>query len=232
LRPKLSIPKEIYLKADGTYFKRWGCALAFKAGEKIIFWDFVERENYFRYCSDFSQITNLGYIVKGVTSDWHGSLVAAVKTNFPAVPHQRCLVHAKRLCRTLLTSHPETKAGQNLLELATILPHIKTEAEKLVWLKWLARFEKRYSEVLNERTYAIDHRHWWFTHRKVRQAFRTLNTTTDHLFLFLKYPLLTSNTNCLEAEFTHLKQKLKIHNGLKRSRKVNFIRWYFYFKSP
>lgn len=228
---KLRAPMEIYLKADGTYLRRWGCALAFKAGAKVIFWDFIQRENYFRYCLDFSQIQELGYIIKGVTSDWHGSIVAAVKSTFPDIPHQRCLVHARRLCESLLTKHPETAAGQNLLELVKELTHIRTKAEKVVWLKWLERFEKRYGEVIDQRTYAADGRHWWFTHRNVRKAFRTLKTTTDHLFLYLDYPDLTSNTNCLEAEFTHLKQKLKIHNGLKRSRRVYFTHWYFYFKS-
>lgn len=222
---------QIYLKVDGTYFKRWGCALAFKARGKIVFWDFVERENYFRYCLDFSKLATLGYVVRGVTSDWHGSLVASVKDKFPDVPHQRCLVHTKRLCQTLLTQHPETKAGQELLELARVLPAVKTHAESNIWLTWLTRFENRHQEALNHRTYHSDHKHWWFTHRNVRRAFRTLKTSTNNLFLYLDVPELTSNTNCLEAEFTHLKQKLKVHNGLKRSKKINFINYYFYFKS-
>lgn len=191
----------------------------------------MDRENYFRYCLDFSKLQELGYIVSGVTSDWHGSLVASVKEKFPDAPHQRCLVHAKRLCQTLLTRHPETTAGQELLELARVLPTIKTQAESHVWLTWLTRFENRHQETLNHRTYHLDKKHWWFTHRNVRRAFRTLKTSTNHLFLYLDIPELTSNTNCLEAEFTHLKQKLKVHNGLKRSKKINFINYYFYFKS-
>jgi len=228
-------PKEVYLKVDGTYFKRWGCSLAFKsnvtAGNHIIFWDFAVRENYWRYCFDFARLKELGYIVLGVTSDWHGSLVSAVKESFPDVPHQRCLVHTRRLCETLLTKHPETGAGQDLLNLVRELTHIKTHAESKVWLTWLARFETRHGETINHRTYAPDHQHWWFTHRNVRRAFRTLKTSTDNLFLYLGFSELTSNTNCLEAEFTHLKQKLKVHKGLKRSRKINFINYYFYFKS-
>ena len=31
-----NITQEIYLKADGTYWKRWGCSLVYKAGKDII----------------------------------------------------------------------------------------------------------------------------------------------------------------------------------------------------
>ena len=59
----------------------------------------------------------------------------------------------------------------------------------------------------------------------------TLKATRDSLFLYLDYPDLPKDTNGLEAEFSHLKQKLGAHRGMKRSRKINFIRWYFYLKS-
>jgi len=228
---KLDQQKQIYLKVDGTYFRRWGCALCFKENGKIILWDFVERENYFNYCKNILKIKELGYCVIGITSDWHGSIVSCAKTLLPNIPHQRCLVHTKRLCQTLLTKRPETQAGQDLLSLVKELTNVKTDNDKKVWILWLGRFKKRYEDLLNERTYSSDGKHWWFTHRNIRRVFRTLDSSIDNLFLYLEYPNLSSNTNDLEAEFTHLKQKLSIHKGLKRSRRINFIKWYFYFKS-
>lgn len=228
---KTKPPFDVYLKADGKYFGHWGCVVVFKTKEKIIFWDFIERENYGSYLSFLSQIGSFGYEILGLTSDWHGSLVSAFMKAFPDKPHQRCLVHTQRFCQSLLTRNPETEAGQNLLELVHLLNGIKTLSEKNIWLAWLKRFELRYASIVNGRTYHQDGRHWWFTHRNLRRAFRTLKTTKDHLFLYLDNPKLGKDTNGLEAEFKHLKQKLSVHKGLKRERKINFIRWYFFLKS-
>lgn len=227
---KSTVSREIYLKCDGKYFGHWGCVLVYKEGSNIIFWNFVARETFFNYRLDLISLTELGFIVKGITSDWHGSIVSAAKTLGENIPHQRCLVHTQRFCQSLLTRKPETEAGRNLLELVLLLNSIKTHDEKEIWLKWLERFEERYTDVINQKTRG-EGRHWWYTHRNLRRAFLTLKSTRNNLFLYLDYPQLPKDTNGLESEFSHLKQKLGAHRGMTRPRKINFIRWYFYLKS-
>lgn len=233
LRP-LKSRQTIYLKIDGTYFGHWGCLLVFKEGTNIIYWDFVVRENYFNYTLNLGRIKELGYDVLGVTSDWHGSLVSAVRSVFPDIPHQRCLVHTQRLCQSLLTRKPETEAGRNLLELASLLNSIKTPSEKGVWVCWLRRFEERYGDFVKTRTYGINkegRRGWWFTHRNLRRAFRTLETSLDHLFIYLGNTHIEKDTNGLESEFSHLEDKLANRRGLRRSARINYLKWYCYLKS-
>lgn len=225
----LTIQKEIYLKLDGKYFGRWGCVLLFKEGSNIIYWEFVVRENYAVYSNALSDLKRLGYVVLGVTSDWHGSLVSAVKTAYPDIPHQRCLVHTQQMCQRLLTKKPKTEAGRNLLELANLLNEVRNHTEKEIWLRWLERFEERFGELIKERTYSEGS--WWYTHKNLRRAFRTLKKSTDNLFLYLNNKDLVKDTNGVESEFSHLKEKLGRHRGLKRERKVLFVYWYFYFKS-
>lgn len=150
---KLRKPKEIYLKVDGSYFGHWGCVLVFKEGVNIIFWDFVERENYINYCLDLAKIAKLGYVIKGVTSDRHGSLISAIKTLFPNVPHQYCLVHLQRFSQSLLTQKPQTQAGKDLLEITRLLNSIPNHYEANIWLKWLQRYEKRYLKEISQRSY-------------------------------------------------------------------------------
>ena len=145
LPKKPKSPKEIYLKIDGTYFKRWGCALVYKAEKRIIFWDFVLRENYFSYYINLIQIIKLRYFIKGVTSDRHASLVSALRSVLPPdIPHQHCLVHLQRFCQSLLTRNPKTEAGKELLELIRFLNKISNHYEKNIWLKWFERLEKRH----------------------------------------------------------------------------------------
>lgn len=211
-----------------------------EVGNKVIFWDFVERENYLNYCLNFSQIVKLGYVIKGVTSDRHGSLISAIKTLFPPnslpqIPHQYCLVHLQRFCQTLLTQKPQTQTGIQLLELARSLNSINSHYEANIWLKWFQRLEKRHQGLIRERSYLKDDetgkRTWWYTHKNLRRAFKTLDNSKEHLFLYLDYLDLPKDINGLEAEFSHLKGKLNLHKGLKRERKINLIRWYFYLKS-
>ncbi|MBL7158857.1 transposase [Candidatus Microgenomates bacterium] len=207
----------------------------YKAGKRIIFWDFVLRENHFSYYFNLIQIIKLEYIIKGVTSDRHGGLVSALKSILPSdIPHQHCLVHLQRLCQSLLTKNPKTKAGTELLELVRFLNKINNHYEKNIWLKWFERLEKRYEDLIKARTYfknGEERLTWWYTHKNLRRTFRTITRSKDNLFLYLDYSKLPKDINGLEGEFSHLKTKLSIHRGLKRERKANFVKWYFYFKS-
>jgi len=229
---KLTKRQTIWLKADGKYFGHWGCITVFKAGQRITSWDFVTRENYLNYTYSFCRLTESGYDILGLTSDWHGSLVSAFKSLFPKRPHQRCLVHTQMFGETFLTRRPETQAGKDLLEIVKLLNVIKNNNDREIWLAWFVRWEERYLTFVNQRSWSTDGpKHWWYTHKNVRKVYRSLKTSLDHLFLYLDHPGLEKDTNGLEAEFTHLKQKLAVHKGLKQHRKVNLIKWYFHLKT-
>lgn len=206
----------------------------FKERNNIILWFYAQRETYFNYLYCFSKLDELGYVVKSVTSDKHRSVVAAVKTTYPDIPHQFCLVHLQRRCQGLLTQSPETLAGRRLLEIVQCLNQMKTLGEKQVFLKWLARFEDEYRGIINQRTYNQDpgvKKKWWYTHKNLRLAFNTIKSSLGHIFFYLEDASIPKDTNGLEAEFTHLKIKLNLHRGLSRKRRANFVAWYWYLKS-
>lgn len=230
----LAEPKEIYLKADAKYFGRWGCLLLYKAGRSLIYWNFVKRETFANYLYDLAQIRKLGYIVIGVTSDWHGSLVSAVNyISKGNIPHQRRPVHTQRLCESLLTKNPKTEAGIRLLEIVKDINQIRDHYEVNLWINRLIFWERDYGHLATERTYSFKEdgsRTWWYIHKNLRRAFRTLKATLNHLFLYLNYEGLEKDTNGLESEFSHLKQKINMHRGLTRKRKINAIYWFCHFK--
>lgn len=179
----------------------------------------------------------MGYVVKGVTSDGVTSLDSALKTLFDdkqnPIPHQRCLVHLQRQSQTLLTKNPETQTGVELLEIVKQINDIENHYEKNIWIKWFKRFEERNIQVLNKRTYQEKEGRttWWYTHKNLRRTYRMVKNSLPNLFLYLDYPNLPKDTNGLESEFSHLKRKLSLHRGLKRERKINLVKWYFYLKS-
>lgn len=178
-----------------------------------------------------SEISALGYNIVGVISDWHGSLVSAVKYLYPKIPHQRCLVHTQRRCQTLLTRKPKTEAEKELLEIVRYLNKITTRNEAEIWIRWFERWEDRHSLFVKQRSYGVKEngsRTWWYTHKGVRSAYRAIKTSLNHLFLYLEYEGLDKDTNGLESEFSHLKQKINMHRGLKKTRKLAAIYWYFH----
>lgn len=226
--------KHINLKVDAKYFGRWGCTLVFKERKNIIYWDFSIRETYSSYLYCFGKLAEVGYVFDSVISDRHGSIIAVVEHMLPNVPHQFCTVHIQRRCQTLLTRKPETQAGKELLELVLCINKIHSKYEKKIFIKWLDRLESRWEFFINQRTYSTDpesDKKWWYTHKNLRGAFRTLRSSISNMFYYLDHPNIPKDTNGLEAEFTHLKLKLNAHRGLTRKRRANFISWYWFLKS-
>lgn len=224
----------INLKVDGSYFGRTGCTLVFKEGQRIIYWDYVERENFRNYIKCFQELSALGFIPLSVTSDKHGSIVGVVKYLFPSILHQYCLVHIQKRCESLLTKNPETQAGSDLLEISKYLNQITNTKEKGVFIKWLELYENRYKDFLNQRTYSNDKlskKKWWYTHKNVRAAFRHVKTSLPNMFFYLDNPNIPKDTNGLEGGFTHLKSKVGSHRGLSNYRREYFVNWYWYLKS-
>ncbi len=200
---------------------------------KFIFWDFIPYEMYFKYKEDLLIIKSW-YNVQGITSDWQGGLVKAVKEVFPDIPHQRCLVHTQRRCESLLTQNPKTQAGVDLLKIVKRLNRIKTIGESKKWFYRIYAWGFKYEGLINQRTYDTKEdgsKTWWYTHKKLRGSYRTIITSRNNLFLYLSDKNLSKDTNGLEVEFKHLKNKIRKHTALTKRRKVCLMFWYLYLKN-
>ena len=224
---------EVFIKTDAQYLSHYDCIILVKEERELIYWQHFQRETFQAYLIVFSHLQELGYDVIGVTSDWHGSIVGAVKHMYgDNIPHQRCLVHIQRRCQSLLTKNPKSEAGKQLLELVKFLNKISNKYEKQIWIKWFEGLEERHGDFITERTYGVKEdgsKTWWYTHKNVRAAYRSIRSSIDHLFLYLEHENLDKDTNGIESEFSHLKQKINVHRGLKLKRKIAAIYWYFYF---
>jgi hypothetical protein len=51
------------------------------------------------------------------------------------------------------------------------------------------------------------------------------------MFSYLDDNKIPYTTNRLENHFTHLKEKLTLHRGMRFEAKKNFIKWYLHFKN-
>lgn len=201
---------------------------------KFIYWNFVSRENYANYLKDLLTI-NEWYEIKGITSDWHGSLVSVVKRNFSHIPHQRCLFHLQRHIESLLTKNPKTETPQELLKIVKQINHLKDKKQSKKWLYRIYGWEYKYGKLIKERSYGFNivtnKPTWWYTHKSLRASFRSIITSQDHLFIHFEYSNISKDTNGLEIEFKHLKNRIEKHGRLGKRRKISLMFWYLYLKN-
>lgn len=79
--------------------------------------------------------------------------------------------------------------------------------------------------VPREKTFNPETKRWFYTHKRLRSAYRSLCTNSPFLFTYQRYPELgiPNTTNSLDGTFAHVKDLLRIHRGLTKRRKFKLI---------
>jgi hypothetical protein len=121
--------------------------------------------------------------------------------------------HQMQIVGRYLTSRPKTEAGQELKRLTDSL----TELDETSFTELLYAWNKKWSVFLKERSYKPDGKHYWYTHQRIRAAYRSLVTNLPYLFSYLRYPELKipNTNNSSEGSFSEMKRLLNNHHGLK-----------------
>ena len=89
----------------------------------------------------------------------------------------------------------------------------------------LGLWQKKWNSFLNERTINPLTKKTFFTHKRLRSAYRSLFKNLPWLFTWYDHYTLRipNTTNAIDGHFADLKNKLRNHNGLSLSRKKKFI---------
>ena len=142
-------------------------------------------------------------------------------TVFRDIPVQICQFHQMKQVTKYLTRRPETLAGQELRGIMLQLSH-STEKE---FAKLLTDWKKEWNKFISDKTYVTGTKYWYYTHKKVRSAYMSLERNLPYLFTYQKYPELKipNTTNSLDGSFAHLKAKLSVHRGLRKDRRYKMI---------
>lgn len=171
-----------------------------------------------------------------------GELLAIARV-WPEAKIQRCIFHVWQNIRTKLSLHPKTEAGRELLSLAKVLLRgITTKETALEWQQQLEDWEKRYSNLIRERTYAVEpgpgQRKYWYTHGRLRSAYRQLDKLLrdNQLFTYLETDLtdepIPRTTNYVEGGInSQLRTKLKLHRGMSEEHQRRLVEWYLYTRT-
>lgn len=176
-------------------------------------------------------ILSLGIKIESVTCDGKQAILKAVRKADKNIVIQRCTVHIQLMSKLWLTQNPQSEAGRELLQISQRISSITDSESWGYWVVSLMRWEEKYRDYLNEKSYKEETKRYWFTHKMVRRSFVTIRRALPNMFHYLNNPNIPKSTNSLESFFGHLKQKISLHRGLSRSHFAKFLVWYLYFNN-
>ncbi|WP_424585417.1 hypothetical protein [Volucribacter amazonae] len=97
----------------------------------------------------------------------------------------------------------------------------------MIFFRRLHYWYLKHQDYLNERSEKCNEKGYFpYKHKGLRGALASIKYDEKYLFTFEKYAELNieKTTNRLEGLFSELKRKLINHNGLRRKRKIMFIK--------
>lgn len=233
--PTISIKSKtnVHLLIDASYFSNGLCLLLYYDHDirYVQLYRTTNREKYKEIKEDLENLMRLNVAVYSVTCDGHKAILKAVKKVFPNAVIQRCLVHIKRQVKNYLSEHPKLLQAKELLSISNQITFIETQEQCSLWLLKFHQWYNLNQSFINEQSRSITTNRMWYKHKKLHAACTLIINAIPDMFAYLNDEEIPNTTNRLESYFTHLKEKLTLHRGLRFEAKKNFIKWYLYFKN-
>lgn len=207
---------------DTTYWGRGFGVMLFKDAltKENLLKFYVKNETNALYIQGINELKSRGFIILAIVCDGRKGLVQGFKNT----PVQMCQFHQAAIIRRYLTKKPKLKAAQELVKVVDLMKQTDKESFEGALQLW---FEK-WDYFLNERTTNPITGKSFYTHKKLRSAYRSLKNNLPWLFTWYdNYEICIPNTtNAIDGHFADLKNKLRNHNGLSIVRKMKFIDQY------
>lgn len=213
------MPGETILVIDTTYFGREFGVMVFRCAKrkKNLLWKVVPYETNAEYLAGVSELEANGWGIFGIVCDGRRGLPQL----FSGIPVQICQFHQLQIVTRYITRRPKLPAGIELRDIALLI----TETDEASFSYWLQKWHEKWKIFLNEKSFDTQRKQFRFTHLRLRSAYRSLKTNMPYLFTHHRHKELEmpNTTNTLDGSFSHLKEKIRLHRGLKKSRKLKLI---------
>lgn len=213
--PQFNQPLVIIL--DAFFWSRSRGVLVARAEQKNLLWREIESEKLSHYAALLADLKAAGIQPAAFVIDGRRGVKDLILKLFPTTPLQLCQFHAVQTVTKYLTKKPKLEAGKQLRKLVLTL----RVCSRTAFTRRLAKWQRRWSSFLGERTPDESCRGWHYTHKKLRSAYCSLTRNLPWLFTFRHHSRLQipNTTNSCDGWFAHLKQRVKIHRGLRFDRR-------------
>lgn len=204
---------------DTTYWGRGFGVMLFKDSltkENLLKY-YVKTETNALYIQGINELKSLGFQITAIVCDGRKGLIQS----FGDIPVQMCQFHQSAIIRRYLTKKPKLKAAQELMFVVDLMKQTDRESFEGALNLWFEKWEN----FLNERTINPETKKSFYTHKRLRSAYRSLKNNLPWLFTWYDNIELNipNTTNAIDGHFADLKNKLRNHNGLSKQRKMRFI---------
>lgn len=204
---------------DTTYWGRNFGVMLFKDSitkENLLKY-YVKNETNTLYKKGIQELISKGYKIIAIVSDGRKGLIQS----FSSIPVQMCQFHQVAIIRRYITKNPKLPASIELKELVGMMKMTDKESFEGALEDWF----KKWNYFLNERTINPETGKSYYTHKRLRSAYKSLKNNLPWLFTWYDYIELNipNTTNAIDGHFADLKNKLRSHNGLSIKRKMKFI---------
>ena len=210
---------DVVIVADMTFVKRTFGICVFRSPylKKNLDWKMALTETANVYHEVRWRIERQGFKIQAAVIDGRPGIIDV----FRDVPVQMCHFHQIAIMTRYLTARPKLTAGQILRHIALRIP--KSNEDEMNRL--LADWYKQWHIFLKEKTFNPITRRWFYAHKRLRSAYRSICRNLPLLYTYQKYPEfnIPNTTNSLDGTFSHLKDMLRIHRGLSKRKKLKMI---------
>jgi hypothetical protein len=156
------------------------------------------------------------------TVDGNPQQIIALRSVWPFMKLQRCLVHVQRQGLSWCRRNPKRTDAKHLRRIFLRLSTVRTPSQAQRWLTDIHVWERRFGASIDQST----DRGWVFSDL-VRARSMLLKAIPD-LFHYITNPGVPRSTNALESYFCRLKEHYRHHRGLAVHHRDAYFKWYFY----
>lgn len=226
--------KSVVIVMDATHISNVGMLTLLRSTEKEnLFWKWGKTEKNSYYESSLKALKTLGYVFSAFVIDGRRGVRKMLESQYPNAPVQHCQFHQIKTIKKYLPKKVKSDAGKMLRSISMRI----ADSNSIQFSTGIKIWEVLYSDFLKEKTYSTNpfsQRKWWYTHKSLRSAYRSIKTNLPYLYLFEKFPELKipNTTNLCEGYFSHLKERLNRHRGLNTERKYKMTNFLLSLLSP
>jgi transposase-like protein len=205
---------------DGTFLYGRCGIIAMMSDRRIISGSYGLSERPKDLNAFFSSLKKQGFMPSSATIDGKRAVILALKTVWPEIIIQRCVVHVQRQGLMWCRRFPKRTDARRLRKLFLALTYIHTKGQKQAWLRQLLAWETAYGR----RIAISDETGWVFS--DLKRARSMIIKALPNLFHYLNHPEISRTTNSLEGYFGRLKDRYHDHRGISRKWRKSYFQWY------
>jgi hypothetical protein len=157
------------------------------------------------------------------TVDGNPNLTNTLRSLWPGVTVQRCLIHIQRQGLVWCRNVPKTTYARKLRRIFLKVTKIRTKEERDTFLKLIGEWENKYGSQIRYRPET------GYVFSDIKRARSMLLRALPDMFHYLDDPLIPISTNSLEGYFSRLKSHYRQHRGLSGRKRNKYFQWYFYY---